>query len=422
MSLSRAEPTDHADLAIVGVGAAGMFAAIHAGQHAPPGMRIVALDGAKTLGAKILVAGGGRCNVTHDVVTPDDYAGGSRNAVAKVLRTFSVQQTIDWFQQQGVKLKREDTGKLFPVTDSARTVLNALLKAMADAGVDVQSARRVTEVQPEAEGFRLHTSTGPMTCSRLILATGGKALPRSGSDGLGYTFAQNLGHTINQTTPALVPLKLPADHWITQLSGIALDTTLTLRAATGKPLAEETGPTLFTHFGLSGPAPMNLSRHWLAQTDAVVTANLAAQPFDAADQTLQERARQYPKQTVAVTLFRAFGLPQRLAEALPRQELGMDPTQAMTHLNKEDRRALAHALTALPLPIVGDRGYTHAEVTAGGVPLNEINLKSMASRVHERLWLCGELLDVDGRIGGYNFQWAWCTGRLAGTQAVLPSA
>ncbi|MFP4143976.1 MAG: NAD(P)/FAD-dependent oxidoreductase [Phycisphaeraceae bacterium] len=408
------------DLVIVGGGAAGMTAAIFAGRAAGREQRIALLDGAAKLGAKILVSGGGRCNVTHDVVSEQDYFGGRANHVRRVLRTLSVEKTIDFFAELGVKLKREETGKLFPVTDRAKTVLDALLGAVEQAGVEILPGHRVSGIARDAAGFLIETSQGPIAAKRVILATGGRSLPKTGSDGQAYGFARKLGHTVTETTPALVPLVLEDGCWLTKLSGISFEAELTLAGPTGKVLHRETGPTLLTHFGLSGPAPMNLSRHWIAarakEPGVTLAANLVGgRSFEAVERELIEGARRRPRAGVASRVQR--WLPERLAAALVEQAAGTAPSAPAGQMTRDARRAIVHGLTALPLPVVRDRGWLHAEVTAGGVPLEEVNLRTMASKRCEGLYLCGEILDVDGRIGGYNFQWAWCSGRLAGQGA-----
>ncbi|MFA9477869.1 NAD(P)/FAD-dependent oxidoreductase [Phycisphaerales bacterium AB-hyl4] len=415
---------DQYDIAIVGVGAAGMMAAIFAGRSSPKGTRIVALDGATKLGAKILVAGGGRCNVTHDVVYPRDYFGASAKQVQRILKTFTVKQTVAFFEQLNVRLKREDTGKLFPTTDQARTVLDALLKAMADAKVELRTGWRVTAIDraPQSPGFIIRSDEQALHARRVILATGGKSLPKTGSDGFGYELVKRLGHTVTPTWPALVPLMLPKGYWLTELSGIAADVTLTLAAASGKAMHKQAGAMLVTHFGISGPAAMDISRHWVAAHNAdanvQLTANLTGDlEFVDVEAIVQEEAQRRPKATV--TSVPRCWLPERFAQAVVRHGAGIDPGTPLGHLKREDRRRLVHALTALPLPVQRDRGYLFAEVTAGGVPLDEVDLKTMASKRCDGLHLCGEILNVDGRIGGYNFQWAWCTGRLAGEAAAL---
>ena len=408
-------PDTPQDIAVIGVGAAGMMAAIAAGRG---GASVVALDGAKKLGAKILVAGGGRCNVTHDVVHAEDFAGGNRNRINKILRSFSVEQTVAFFDELGVTLKREDTGKLFPTTDRAQTVLDALVGAMASTNVDIRTDHRVSGISRDDRGFVITTNRGVLRVHRIVLATGGLSLPKTGSDGAGYRFARVLGHTITETHPALVPLVLPDGHWLTSLSGIAHDASLTLHGPTGRIVHRQPGAMLMTHFGLSGPAVMDISRHWIAYPNHTLRANLLpGVDFDGLDGDL--RAASAHATVVSVLRQR---LPERLAAALIRHGAEMDPATPMNRLTREQRRKVVHAVTALPLPVARDRGYLFAEVTAGGVPLEEVNVATMASRVCEGLYLCGEILNVDGRIGGYNFQWAWCTGRLAGIATARDTA
>ena len=245
---------ERAEIVIIGAGAAGLMAGIWAGRTHPK-RRILLLDGAPKLGAKILVAGGGRCNVTHDQVDVGAYAGSSRNAIKKVLRRFDVPETVQFFREMGVELKREETGKLFPVTDSAKTVLNALLTAADQANVILRYPRRVETVLKTEHGFLISGVWGQLEADRVVLATGGRSLPKSGSDGQGYQIAKALGHTLTRRIfPALVPLTLPKDHFIGSLSGITVPTTLELRSKTGKKLIAFTDSTLCTHFGLSGPS------------------------------------------------------------------------------------------------------------------------------------------------------------------------
>ncbi len=365
--------------------------------------------------------------MTHDVVRPEDYAGGpdaTRNAIKKVLRSHTVAEVTDFFRGQGVELKREVTGKLFPTTDRARSVLNALLQACYDVDARLLTEHRVGAVESHVDqGFKITTSQGDYVAQRVVLSTGGLALPRTGSDGFGYTLARSLGHTVTDTWPALVPLRLPAQHWLTSLKGIALDVELTLAEASGRRRRRQAGAMLLTHFGLSGPAAMDLSRHFggdVADHGLRLSANLCPEEdFAALEHGLLRAAADRPRSTLLPWLQERF--PERLAVALLRDAARIDPATRLAQLSKEHRRALLHTLTALPLPVVADRGYEHAEVTAGGVPLGEVDLKTMESRVCPGLYLAGEILDADGRIGGYNFQWAWCTGRLAGLGAATSS-
>ena len=398
------------DVAVVGAGAAGLMAAIWA-RRASPRRRVAVVDGARTLGAKILVAGGGRCNVTHHEVDETAFAGSSRPAIRRVLRRFSVAETIAFFREQGVVLKREETGKLFPTTDRARTVLDALLGAARAAGVEIRHPWRVEGVRP---GFVLTSAGGDtLEADRLILATGGRSLPKTGSDGGGYALARGLGHTVtSRIFPGLVPLTLPAGHVLCGLSGLSAPATLEVRAGSGRRLASFTDATLCTHFGLSGPAVLDVSRYFIdARLDdpaAVLVASwLPGTTADSLESALRDPS-------ITPGRYLAGRMPERLARALCA-EAGVDWGQPGHQLAREARRTLVRTVTEMPLPVTGDRGFNYAEVTAGGVPLAELDTATMRSRRCPGLSLCGEICDVDGRIGGFNFQWAWASGYVAGT-------
>lgn len=417
-------PEREFDVGVVGAGAAGLMAAIFAGREAKSrgrALRIAAFDGALKIGAKILISGGGRCNVTNREVLPQDF-NGNRNQIAKVLRSLPVAETIRFFESIGVDLKTEPTGKLFPVSDRARNVLDALIDAADAAGAELLVGHRIASIEKVGEGFRLQTSSAAaVTVTAVVLSTGGRSLPKTGSDGGGYRFVQALGHTVTETFPALVPLVLPRDHWLTGLSGIATEVDLALTESGGRLLRRLSGSMLLAHFGLSGPAVLDMSRHWIAarsrDSGVQLTASFApGKSLQAIDQAISSAGSESPRLSIGSLVQR--WVPERLGFAIVSRGAGVDPARPLAQLRREERRGVARALTALPLPVVSDRGFDYAEVTAGGVPLSEIDLATMASRLCPGLFLCGEILDVDGRIGGFNFQWAWATGRLAGAHVV----
>jgi predicted Rossmann fold flavoprotein len=317
-----------------------------------------------------------------------------------VLRTFGVAQTIAFHEELGVALKREETGKLFPVSNRARDVVDALLRAATDAGVEILSGVRVESI---TSGFVIN---GALTADRVILAAGGRSVPKTGSDGSGYELARSLGHTVTPTFPALVPLIVAREHWAPSISGTSVEAELSVKRESGRVLARVTGSVLFTHFGLSGPAVLDISRHWIAHQPATLAANfLPGETFESLEAVLMAEARHNPQATAASVLRRR--LPDRLVAQLASDT-------PLGRITKEERRRVVHAVIEQPLPVIRDRGFDYAEVTAGGVPLDEIDLATMQSRRCPGLYLCGEILDVDGRIGGFNFQWAWASGRLAG--------
>ena len=407
--------TESADVVVIGAGAAGLMAATRAGRVGAGRRRIVALDGSRKLGSKILIAGGGRCNVTHEVVDETAFAGSSAKAIRKVLGRFGVEDTIRFFGERGVEFKREETGKLFPTTDRARTVLDALLGAAREAGVEIRHPRRVETIRREGEGYVLAGDWGELAARRVVLATGGKSVPETGSDGHGHEIARSLGHTITRLLPALVPLLLPDGHYVRTLPGLTVPASFEVRSGSGKRLAAFTDSTLCTHFGLSGPSVLDVSRYLLdARLDdpgaTLVASWLPGESLESVDALLRDLGPKTPSGRLHERM------PIRLARALC-EAAGVDPALPGHQLSREARRTLARLVAADPLPIAGDRGFRVAEVTAGGVPLAEVRLETMESRVSPGLFLCGEVLDVDGRIGGYNFQWAWASGHVAGTAA-----
>jgi predicted Rossmann fold flavoprotein len=407
------------DVVIVGGGAAGLATAIFAAR-ATPGLRVLVLDGARKIGAKILVSGGSRCNVTNHVVTERDFWGGSPRLIARVLRAFPADRAARFFEELGVALHEEEDGKLFPDSNSSRTVLDALVSEAGRRGVTIQSGARVGAVRGDDRGFTVERADG--TCVRaraVVLATGGRSLPKSGSDGFGYQLAAAFGHSLVATTPALAPLRLRGSVHA-ELAGVSHPAALTLRAA-GQPLVRLEGPLLWTHFGASGPVVLNLSRHWHravldgtshdASAIEVHISLLPGETFESLERWLLDEAAVRPRARVATLLGQR--VPQSVADAWVAQA-GLARDTTMAHLTREDRRRLSHALLATRIDVEDSRGYAYAEVTAGGVPLDEIDTATMESRRQAGLYLVGEILDVDGRLGGFNFQWAWSSGWVAG--------
>ena len=411
---------ESADIVIIGGGAAGLAAGIFAAQAAGETSKIIVLDGARTVGAKILVSGGGRCNVTHDVVSPADF-NGSRNVVRNVLAAFDATAAVNWFASLGVELKREENGKLFPVANTAKAVLAALLNRCGELNVGIRGSCRVTAVTAPSETsprFIIRYTGGTLATNRVIFCTGGKSLPRSGSDGAGWDILGTLGHTVSPTFAALVPLVLEASMFHASVAGISLEIALST-FVDGKLIDRRTGSLLWTHFGISGPVVMDASRHWVTAHESGRSAKmecslLPLETFETVERWLIGLATTRARLSIQNAI--GMRLPDRMAGAVVGYAK-IDPATTCGQLTRDARRALVHAITALPLPIVQRRGWNYAEVTAGGVPLNEIDYRTMQSRKVPGLYLAGEILDCDGRIGGFNFQWAWATGYLAGKAA-----
>ena len=437
-------------VAVAGAGAAGLTAALAA---ARAGARVTLLNAHPRIGLKILMSGGTRCNVTHREVDARDYQGGSRPFVQRILRAFTPAQTIEWMRSLGVELKLEETGKYFPVTDDAETVLDALLAAVGSAGVDVRYGARVVRIERAAAAARGAVADGATprwrlgiqhvadssafgagvsavgeTCwplpaapldewieaDAVILATGGLSFPRTGSDGTGYAVAVSLGHTIVPPVPALTPLAAN-DPLCGSCQGITLPAELTLRV-NGRARETTRGSFLFAHFGYSGPAALDLSRHWLrAEGERRVTASFTpGVAAEALEREWTEAAKAEPK--LSARRFLGRRVPDRLAVALA-SEAGVEPAKWISQIDRAHRAALIARVTARELPVTGTLGYEKAEATAGGVTLSEVDPSTLESRKAKGVYLCGEMLDVDGRLGGFNFQWAWSSGTVAGRAA-----
>jgi predicted Rossmann fold flavoprotein len=399
-------------VAVVGAGAAGLMAAIQAARGGRGG-EVVALDGARTLGAKILISGGGRCNVTHHTVDEKAFSGSSPPAIRKVLQRYGVSRTVEFFAGLGVALKREDTGKLFPVDDRARSVLDALLRAARAEGVVL---RHPGGSRRSGAWWRLPAAHGAGDRqSRPELAGGCSHCPEPAPTGRPRA-ARALGHSVTpRVFPALVPLTLPPEHPLCALSGLSAPVRLEVRAGSGRRRARIEGSLLCTHFGLSGPAVLDISRYWIDARFEDPRAGLVVRWLPGVEsEALDAALRDLGAGTASGLLSR--WLPDRLARTLCTLA-GVDPGRPGHRLTRQERTALSRAVLDLPLPITGDRGFGQAEVTAGGVPLAEIRLETMESRLCPGLYLCGEVCDVDGRIGGFNFQWAWASGYVAGVSA-----
>ena len=382
-----------------------------------PGLGPLVLDGASRLGAKILISGGGRCNLTNRAVTAADFHGGSRRTIDRVLRAFPVAETRRFFEALGVGLHEEPGGKLFPDSHRARTVLDALLGEAARLGVRVLTGWRVDAVERRGGGLRVRGASGVIDTPRVVLTTGGLSVPRTGSDGHGLEMAAALGHTIVPTTPALVPLLLEGGMH-RRLAGVSHPATLRLQVG-GRVAASATGSLLWTHTGVSGPVVLDLSRHWhraaLEGADPTVSMAFGGErTFETVEDFLLRESSSRPRASLATVL--ASRVPAAVGTEL-LLALGLEGSVSLAHLPREARRRVAHALSEWRLPVTGSRGYAAAEATAGGVTLEEVDPGTMASAVCPGLYLAGEMLDVDGRLGGFNFQWAWASGTVAGRAA-----
>ncbi|MFH1800807.1 MAG: NAD(P)/FAD-dependent oxidoreductase [Candidatus Omnitrophota bacterium] len=397
------------DVVIIGAGPAGLMAAISC---AGGGLRTLVLDSQKTVGAKLLLSGGGRCNVTNLKVSEKDYQTGEPRTVRNILRAFPPERTLAFFKELGVEMVLEEKTKYFPREQSAKVVLRALLRASQRAGVMIQTGKKVKTVSQEHGIFHIEGENFEYLAKTLVIATGGLSYPGTGSDGSGYSLAKSLRHRIVPTTPALTPLITEDPDWKT-LAGITLPVKLSV-ITKGRKVARSEGALLFTHIGFSGPAALDISGSWLRcrekQKDLVVNFFPARREAD----LLAEWKRwvvEHPDRSWKRSLAQYF--PEKLTEVLLKKN-GIDPRSRLDQISKRERESFIRSLFNYPVRVSGSQGYEKAEVTAGGVDLREIDAKTLESNLCARLFFAGEVLNVDGRIGGFNFQWAWSSGTVVG--------
>jgi predicted Rossmann fold flavoprotein len=420
-------------IVVVGAGAAGLLAAIFARER---GNNVLLLERTTDGGRKILISGGGRCNVLPSTLQPERFVTESpAHRLRGMLRSWPLAAQRAFFEKDlGIPLAlEEETGKLFPVSNRARDVRDGLMTLARDRGVEVQFQTTVTGLERLSEAgssdpapsaarrWRLRSSRGDVDASSVILATGGLSVPLTGSDGTGLTIARRLGHEIHPTYPALTPLT-GTTPLLASLSGISLN--VRIRAKAAGHTTESQGGFLFTHRGYSGPAVLDVS-HVAVRSQNQLGGELASQDpirlrailrVQWTDRDAETWTRDLLATTGLVVNMVARYLPERLAEVLCL-EAGLPPDRRGPELRRHERTALVEALTSYVLPWSGDEGYKKAEVTGGGVALAEVNPRTLESVRHPGLFLCGEMLDAFGPIGGHNFAWAWATGRAAGLGA-----
>jgi predicted Rossmann fold flavoprotein len=429
------EPT-HYDVIIAGAGAAGMMAAIVAAER---GRRTLVLEKNTKAGVKILMSGGTRCNLTQNtdargiIVAYGDQGRFLHSALARL----DPAGVVKFFADEGVLTKVEETNKIFPISDSAVDVRDALVARLNRAKAELALDEPVMSIEREGELFVVTTPLRRLTCDKLIITVGGQSYPGAGTTGDGYAWAKQFGHTIVPPRPALVPITTH-ESWVHSLSGLTMpDVSVSvvvssrapnveiapdaLRSARQRkkkdaPLAEDRGSLLFTHVGLSGPVVLNVSRaisgHPQPSAFDLVLDVLPDVRLDQLDEDLKTAAAKDGKRGV-LTLLAAF-VPRRLAEAFLTR-LNISPELKSAELGKAARRQLAEAIKQTRVPISGTLGFKKAEVTAGGVALGEVDSHTMQSKLVPNLYFAGEVLDLDGPIGGYNFQAAFSTGWLAGS-------
>ncbi len=423
------------DFAVLGGGAAGLMAAIRAAEC---GRKVVLVEKNRRPGVKILISGGTRCNLTNArglrnlrvVSGPVDPAYDPRQArggrsiqdafgangkfLGPSLKALSVESTVEFFEGEGVATKVEGNGKVFPASDRATDVLDALVRRLGRSGARLLTNAPATAVEPTDEGFEIRLPDGPIRARRVVVAVGGQSYPGSGTTGDGYAIARRFGHSIVEPRPALVPLRVEAE-WVPTLKGLTIpDLVASIRPASGPALLERREALLFAHFGLTGPAVLDVSRA-VARHDGPDRLDLALDflpdvPPESLDQAIRSAARSGKR---AVSSLLPESIPRRLADAL-LASASIPSSRTGPELSRDERRRLVGVLKGLRLPVAGTLGFAKAEVTSGGVSLDEVDPTTLESRLRPGLHFAGEVLDLDGLIGGYNFQAAWSMGWLVG--------
>ena len=414
------------DVVVVGAGAAGLLAAATAASR---DRRTLLLEKNNKLGVKILMSGGTRCNVTQNTDwrgIADAFGGQQGRFLKHALASFPPEQVVTFFESLGVACKVESTGKVFPQSDRAIDVRDALVEYAEQEGATILPATPVSTIAKTETGFAVQTDQATYDCQSLLVTTGGQSYPGCGTVGDGYAWLKALGHTIQTPHPALTPIRV-SDQWVRELSGVTLpDMQLSVepvdaqvtRESKKEPRGRDRGSFLFTHFGCSGPVPMNVSRMLTAPgrpyRKQLVCDWLPNQREDHLRQSLLSPEKRVGSWSLAQWL--GDHLPKRLIAALS-DHAGIAGKIRMAELSKNHVNALVQNLKRCSLHVQGTQGFEKAEVTSGGVTLSEVDAKRMESKKVPGLFLAGEILDVDGPIGGYNFQAAFSTGRLAGLHA-----
>jgi predicted Rossmann fold flavoprotein len=397
------------DVIVIGAGAAGIMAAIHA---ASAGVRTMLLERTADGGRKILISGGGRCNILPARVDESRFVTDSScSTLRRLLRSWPLHEQMAFFEEQaGIRLVEEpETAKLFPASQQARDVRDRLLRLARERGASFKTNTLVTRIEPSPGGWSVTLGGEELRSRAVVLATGGMSVPKTGSDGLGLRLLEQLGHRVHPTYPALTPLTMSPNPW-ENLAGVSLPVTLTARTPVRSATAA--GGFLFTHDGYSGPAVLDVSHVVVrSRLEGGEPARLVVRWTPLGDAEWEAALR--PEGTRSVQGAVAAHLPDRLAGVLV-ERAGIERRRLLSQLTRPERLRLVDGLIRGDLPWTGDEGYRKAEVTGGGVDLDEVDPRTLESRRYAGLFLCGELLDAFGPIGGYNFFWAWATGRAAG--------
>ncbi len=396
--LASRSMNDPVDVVVIGGGAAGLMCALTAGQR---GRRVRVIEHANRVGKKILMSGGGRCNFTNTGTTAAHFISANPHFCKSALARFKPAQFIDMVERHGIGYHEKELGQLF-CDDSSKQIVRMLLDECAAAGVRIDTSCGVERVQQVDAGFVVHTTLGPIATTALVVATGGLSIPSMGATGFGYDIARQFGHNVRPTRAGLVPLTLSGTHqtrWC-DLSGVAFP----VSACCNEQRFDNF--MLITHRGVSGPAILQISSYWQPGDDLRLDLLPQVDAF-AALKALQKQRPAAELRSVLAEL-----LPKRFAERLCEFWFESRPIR---QFNDPELRAVAAQLNDWPLVASGTEGYRTAEVTLGGIDTDELSSTSLQSKRVTGLYFIGEVVDVTGWLGGYNFQWAWASGHAAGS-------
>ena len=406
------------DIAVIGGGPAGMMAA---GRAAELGAKVVLIEKNKILGKKLLITGKGRCNFTHNEFDIREFTknfGRNGRFLYSALSQFGAREVIDFFESRGVKGKVEQGDRIFPEKGNAQDILNALVKYLAEGKVNILLNAEVSGFKREKGKISLVLLRDrQISANKFIICTGGKSYPQTGSTGDAYRWAKQLGHTIIKPAPALNPVKT-SEKWVKELQGLSLKNVSLKLFQNGKKQDERFGEMLFTHFGVSGPIVMDMSKNvgeLLKNGPVKLILDLKpALDFKKLDKRIQRDFQEFKGRMFKNSLKGL--LPLSMIPVIIKLS-GIEPNKQVDYLTREERNKLVHLLKELELTPTGLLGFKWSVVTSGGVVLKEVDPNSMSSKKIENLYFAGEILDLDGPSGGYNLQECWSTGYLAGKSA-----
>ncbi len=397
---------------VIGGGAAGMMASISAKKH---GADVILLERNNRVGRKILATGNGRCNYTNINLSIDNYHGKNPKFPYSPLSQFNVYDTIDFFERLGITPYIEENGRVYPMSLQSSSVLDVLRFELEYLGIEVITEAFVTDISKKANKFSVTLEDGrKFTGDRIILATGGKAAPNTGSDGNGYKLAEKLGHTIEYVFPGLVQLKLEGN-FFKKVDGVKIVGVAELYDE-NMLIRREEGDILFTNYGISGPPILQISRIankllYEGKKPELKIVIIKDKNKEELEKYLHYRFSFMPKKTIERAL---IGLINKRLIIPMLKEIGVDKNKLIAHISKEEIRKISNILTDFRFNIIGSKSWDSAQVTAGGVKTDEINNTTMESKLVKGLYFAGEIVDVDGDCGGFNLQWAWSSGYVAG--------